>query len=176
MANVKNYDDIKKVLEQRGFSENQDFMFVGMNSETDFMFDGIPMYRIANYLNDETTIYFEPLKRDLTLHIIRDLNMGSGGQTSSNNDVYAVYIPQQGFIFTKIPEIKWLMEKEFNFKDTHFGIPLSNGATFRDDKQQKIWKQVQFNSATNQMTNETANKKLNPNLIRTIGEQIMDKK
>jgi hypothetical protein len=172
---MANYDDIKKALEQRGFYENADFIFVGMNNETDFMFDGVPMYRIANYQNDETTIYFEPLKRDLTLHVIRDLNMGTGGQTSSNNDVQAVYIPKQGFIFTKAPEIKWLMEKEFNFKDTHFGIPLSNGAIFRDDKQQKIWEQIQFNCATKQITKETTNKKLNPNLMKTIGEQTIAK-
>ncbi len=172
---MANYADIKKALEQRGFAENANFIFVGMNSETDFMFDGVPTYRIANYQNDETTIYFEPLKRDLTLHVIHDLNMGTGGQTSSNNGVYAVYIPKQGFIFTQNHEIKWLVEKEFNFKDTHFGIPLSNGAIFRDDKQQKIWKQIQFNYATKQITKETTNKKLNPNLMRTVGEQTIAK-
>ena len=171
---MANYDDIKKALQQRGFSENQDYMFVAMNSETDFVHDGVPMYRIANYLNDETTIYFEPLKKDLTLHVIRDLNMGAGGQTSGNNDVYAVYIPSQGFIFTTNHNIKHMMEQDFGFKDTHFGIPLSKGGKFRDDKKQKIWQQIQFHCAA-KLLNQKTNKKLDTNLVRSIGGRTIDK-
>ena len=176
MADITNYDDVKKVLEQRGFSENQDFMFVGMDSETDFMFDGIPMYRIANYLNNTTNFYSEQLKRDLTLEVISDFNMGvENKQTSGNNGVYAVYLKKHGFIFTKKPEIKQVMEKDFGFKDTHFGNPLSNGAKFRDDKKQKIWQQILLRTATKQLNQTITNKKLDTNLMGAIVEQTMDK-
>ena len=166
---------IVKILEQKGYHKDTDFMFVDMNSETDLQFDGVPMYRIAEYQNDKTNVYSEKLKKDVTLEIISSANMynGNWGQTSSNNGVYAVYVHKQGFIFTTNPEIKQLMEQEFKFQDTHFGIPLSNGAQFRDDKLQSIWKQILLNDGIKKVKQKTNT--LNPNTVNAINNQGMDK-
>jgi len=167
-------DGIVNVLEHKGFYKDKDFIFVGNNSETDFSFDGVPMYRIAEYQNNTTSFYLDELKRDVTLDIINSFSMrkpGVWGQTSSNNGVYAVYVPKQGFVFTINPEIKQLMEKEFKFQDTHFGIPLSNGAQFRDKKLQTTWKTMLFMEETKKLKK----KNIEQNAVRAANNLDMDK-
>jgi len=166
---------IVKILEQKGYYKDKDFIFVGHDSETDLQFDGVPMYRFAEYTNNTTSFYSEKLKKDITLEVINSANMYNGkwGQTSSNNGVYAVYVHKQGFVFTTNPEIKQLMEQEFKFQDTHFGIPLSNGAQFRDEKLQAIWKKVLLNNGAKKV-NKKANT-LDPNAVNAISNQGMDK-
>ena len=169
---------IVKVLEQHGFSENQDFMFISMNDQTDFVYDGVPMYRITNSTTDKESFYSETLKRNITVNVINDFNMGKttpDGQTSDNNSVYAVYVPYQGFVFTKNPKIKQLMEQEFQFKDTHFGIPLSNGGKFRDEKKQNAWKKILLQNVNNHINKETSNQQSNTVIMRAAANHVMDK-
>jgi len=167
---------IENILKQKGYSKNSDFIFVGYDSETDFSYDGVPKYRIANYGRNETSFYSEEFKKDITLDVIDPLFMEPGGQTSGNNSTYAVYVPKQGFVFTQNPEIKNLMEKEFGYKDTHFGIPLSNGGQFHDKKLQNIWKTIVLNQKTKdlKLKQEKTTTNLEQNAVQVLNNQVRE--
>lgn len=121
---------IKNVLEEFGFKENKDFIFIPERQGVGYPFEnGVP-------------------GSDLVLGIgaIRG-SVDSNGHiraavTSGNNGVGAIYVPFQGMVLAPTYYIKNIIEKEFSVKDTGFGVPLSNGERFLSNALQSNWDNV----------------------------------
>ena len=121
---------IKNVLEEFGFKENKDFIFIPERQGVGYPFEnGVP-------------------GSDLVLGIgaIRG-SVDSNGHiraavTSGNNGVGAIYVPFQGMVLAPTYYIKNIIEKEFSVKDTDFGVPLSNGERFLSGTLQSNWDNV----------------------------------
>lgn len=154
---------IINVLEQLGFKENEDFIFLRNGNTEPYVFmDGErPLYAIHIRSGKENPMQIhvktEKGKDVFTeIPVVDDYEMNRRGAvdesgyarygiTSGNNGIGAVYIPFQGFIISPSYEIKNIMESNFRFKEEFFGVPLSNGEQFRDKSLQAKWKNVRDN-------------------------------
>lgn len=154
---------IVNVLEQMGFKENEDFIFLRNGDTEPYVFvDGDkPLFAIRIYSGKENPmqvrVKYENGKdvfKEIPVISEYDMNRHGAvdesgyfryGITSGNNGIYAIYVPFQGMVISPKYEIKKIMETEFHFKETGFGVPLSNGAEFRDKSLQDKWRKVRDN-------------------------------
>ena len=140
-----------EVLEQFGFEEDKDFIFLRNGPISYILTDGDrPLYAIKIHSGSERPMQFRQGAQTVEIPVTSEYDMNRAGAvdkdgkykygiTSGNNGVGAVYIPSQGMIICPNYDIKEIMEEQFGFKDTNFGVPLSNGEMFQDRNLQNKW-------------------------------------
>ena len=121
---------IKNILEEFGFKENKDFIFIPERQGVYYPFEN-------GIKGSELKLGIENVRGsvDSNGHI-------RAAVTSGNNGVGAIYVPFQGMVLAPTYYIKNIIEEEFSVKDTDFGVPLSNGERFLSNTLQSNWDNV----------------------------------
>lgn len=129
-SEIVHQNNILEILEQLGFKENKDFIFLPADRNRPIEIDsGAQKYVLK--------LEFQDIRGavDEKGHI-------KPGVTSGNNGVGAVYVPFQGMVVSPNYDIKDVMEKYFFLKDTGFSVPLSNGELLLNKSLQSKWQEV----------------------------------
>lgn len=185
---------IVNVLQQFGFTENKDFIFLDENNIRDkhgssyvIAADGKPLYGLAaeEKREQESIVidhFVENGKPKDRVQKISVQAMGHKwdenghwkyGELGNNNGVYGIYISGQGLVLTKNVDMYNLMQQNFGLKDSSLGIPLSNGTQFWDKSLQDKWNAVQ--SGVNQLQNSDNKNESKASRFQSAMEKLMKK-
>lgn len=153
MGEIVRQNGIVNVLKQLGFEQDKDFIFIKNGPDEHVFMDGDrPLYAIRINSGAERPMQLQSDGKMIEIPVLSEMDMNTKGGavdkdgkfkygiTSGNNSVGAVYIPFQGMIISPNYNIKNIMQEEFGFKDTGFGVPLSNSEQFRDKNMQEKWR------------------------------------
>ena len=142
---------IKNVLEELGFKENKDFIFLNDGMNPYVLTDGEkPVGVVKINTGEERPMQFNYNGKVITVPVLSAADMSRQGAvdkdgkfkygiTSGNNGVGAIYVPGQGMVLSPNYEIKDIMQEVFRFENTDFSVPLSNGEMFENKQIQNNW-------------------------------------
>lgn len=150
---------IVNVLEQMGFKENEDFIFLrNGNTEPYLIVGGVngeepsEAIQLGSGKRSPIVIRSKNAGKDIEIPVIDDEKMSKFavdkdghykyGVVSGNNGVSAVYIPLQGMVLSPSYEIRDIMIDWFGMKDEGFSVPMSNAESFYSKSLQQIWREM----------------------------------